>query len=182
MDASSTHQDSLPVSSDALLQEMRAAGIAFELYHHVPLRTVEEARAVQGGAVPTGPGRCDVKNFFLRDRKKRNYLVTLEQDRKVDLATLGAAIGAGKPSFGSPDRLMQALGVRPGAVSPLAMRTGAQAGVAFFADVALRDAALIHLHPLVNDRTVALTPAALMRLLETWGAEPRWLTPESFAG
>lgn len=181
MDASSTYQDSLPVSSDALLNEMRAAGIAFDLYHHIPLRRVEDARTVQGHAVPEGPGRINVKNFYLRDRKKRNYLVTLEQDRAVDLAALGAVLGGGKPSFGSPERLMEFLGVRPGAVSPLAMRNGAGAGVVFFADAALRDADLVHVHPLVNDRTVALTPDALTGLLTSWGVETRWIDADALA-
>jgi len=175
MDASSQYQDSLPVSSDALLKEMRAASVTFELYHHIPLRTVEDARTVQGHDVPDAPERINVKNFYLRDRKKRNYLVTLEQDRAVDLAALGAQIGGGKPSFGSPERLMEFLGVRPGAVSPLAMRNGAGNGVIFFADAALRDAGLVHVHPLVNDRTVALTPDALTALLAHWGVEIRWI-------
>lgn len=178
MDASSHHQDSLPVTSDALLEEMRAGGFDFELYQHIPLRTVEDAKTVQGGDVPDGPGIMNVKNFYLRDRKKRNYLVTLEQDRAVDLAALGEAIGGGKPSFGSPERLMEYLGVRPGAVSPLAMRTGAGAGVTLYMDAALRDADLVHVHPLVNDRTVALTPAALIGILESWNVEPQWLSAD----
>ncbi|WP_135506045.1 prolyl-tRNA synthetase associated domain-containing protein [Roseovarius aestuariivivens] len=181
MDASSLYQDSLPVSSDALLDEMRAAGIAFDLHEHIPLRTVEDAKTVQGGDVPNGPGRMNVKNFYLRDRKKRNYLVTLEQDRDVDLAALGAAMGCGKPSFGSPERLMEFLGVRPGAVSPLAMRTGAGAGVTLFMDAALLEAEFIHVHPLVNDRTVAMTPDALLALLESWGVEAHWLSADALA-
>src|SRR6056297_788608 len=128
MDASSAHQDSLPLSSDALLAQMRDAGVDFELYQHIPLRTVEDAKTVQGVDVPAGPARLNIKNFYLRDRKKRNYLVVLEQDRAVDLKALGAASGAGNVSFGSDDRLMEFLGIRPGAVSPLAMVNGGPKG------------------------------------------------------
>lgn len=175
MDASSAYQDSLPVTSDALLEQLRDMGIEFELYTHIPLRTVEDAKTVQGHDVPGGDGRIDIKNFYLRDRKKRNFLVVLEQDRDVDLKALGEAMGAPRPSFGSADRLMQFLGVRAGAVSPLAMVTGAQTGVTLFMDAHLKDAALIHAHPLVNDRTVAITPADLVDALGRWGATVEWL-------
>jgi Ala-tRNA(Pro) deacylase len=177
MDASSAHQDSLPVSSDALIERLRAQGVGFEYYEHVPLRTVEDAKTVQGSVIPDAPGAVHIKNFYLRDRKKRNYLVVLEQDRAVDLKALGAAIGAANLSFGSAERLMEFLGVRPGAVSPLAMVNGAGAGVRLFMDEAVRDADLLHVHPLVNDRTLAMTPTALLSVLEDWGAEVSWIAP-----
>ena len=177
VDASSSFQDSLPVSSDALLDQMRATGIEFELFEHKPLSTVEDSKTVQGVDVPKAPGRANIKNFYLRDKKKRNYLVVLEQDRDVDLADLGAKIGAGKVSFGSSDRLMEHLGVRPGAVSPLAMVTGAEKGVWLFIDAALRNVQWIHAHPLVNDRTLAIRPADLEKLLAGWGVELNWFDP-----
>lgn len=175
MDASSAFQDSLPVSSDALLAQLDAWGIAYTLHNHVPLRTVEESKQVQDAMDPDGVKVFHTKNFYLRDRKKRNYLVTLEQDRAVDLAALGAAMGAGKPSFGSADRLMEFLGVRPGAVSPLAMVNGAKNGVRFVLDPAVKQAELIFVHPLVNDRTIALTPDALVDVLTRLGVEVEWL-------
>lgn len=175
VDASSAHQDSLPVSSDKMLDLLRAAGCEITAYSHIPLRTVEDAKTVQGDVLPSGEGVINIKNFYLRDRKKRNYLVVLEQDREVDLKALGAQIGAPGPSFGSPERLMEHLGVRPGAVSPLAMVTGAETGVTLVMDAALRRAEVVHLHPLVNDRTVAMTPDDLERVLRGWGAEIRWL-------
>ncbi|WP_120502363.1 prolyl-tRNA synthetase associated domain-containing protein [Roseovarius sp. EL26] len=175
MDASSTYQDTLPVSSDALLETLRGWGIALEYYEHTPLRTVEDAKSLQGSVIPAGTGRVDIKNLYMRDKKKRNYLIVLEQDRTIDLKELGTAIGAGNVSFGSADRLLEHLGVRPGAVSPLTMVTGAQTGVQIYLDPALREAELIHAHPLVNDRTVAMTPDDLLAVLERWGAKVNWL-------
>lgn len=175
VDASAAFQDSLPVTSDALLAKMRAAGVSFEYYEHVPLRKVEDAKTVQGVVVPGGPGRLDIKNLYLRDRKKRNHLVVLEQDRAVDLKALGRMMGAAGLSFGSADRLMEFLGIRPGAVSPLAMVTGAGKGVQLWMDRAVDAAEWVHVHPLVNDRTVAIKPSDLMALLDGWGVEARWL-------
>ena len=51
----------------------------------------------------------------------------------------------------------------------------AETGVTLVMDAALRRAEVVHLHPLVNDRTVAMTPGDLERVLSGWGAEIRWL-------
>jgi len=175
MDASSTYQDSLPVSSDALLKQLDDWGIAYQLHTHVPLRTVEDAKGVEEQFMVPGENALRLKNLYLRDKKKRNYLVTLQQDREIDLKGLGAEIGAGNLSFGSADRLLENLGIRPGAVSPLAMITGAEKGVAFYLDAQAQEADVIYMHPLVNDRTVAMKRDDVMAFLERIGVEVRWV-------
>lgn len=175
MDASSAYQDSLPVSSDALLKQLDDWGIAYRLHTHEPLRTVEDAKAVEDQFMVPGENALRLKNLYLRDKKKRNYLVTLHQDREIDLKSLGARIGAGNLSFGSADRLLENLGIRPGAVSPLAMTTGAQKGVAFYMDAAAREADVIYMHPLVNDRTVAMTRDDVMAFFEKTGVAVNWV-------
>lgn len=175
MDASSAVQDSLPISSDALLARLGEWGIGYTFHEHVPLRTVEEAKAVEAEIAEPGEVPFRLKNLYLRDRKKRNYLVSLEQDREIDLKALGAEIGVGGLSFGSAERLMEFLGIRPGAVSPLAMVTGAQTGVTFYMDAAARQADRIYMHPLVNDRTIGMVPGDFDRVLEHLGVELHWL-------
>ncbi len=175
MDASSTYQDSLPVSSDALLAMLKERGFDFRLYEHVPLRTVEDAKAVEDQIIASGEKALRLKNLYLRDRKKRNYLMSLEQDRAIDLKALGRDIGAGGLSFGSPDRLMEHLGIRPGAVSPLAMITGVERGVTFYLDAAAKDVDAIYMHPLVNDRTIAVRRDDLFDFLEQIGCVIHWI-------
>ena len=175
MDASSAFQDTLPLSSDALLAQLDAWGLAFRLHTHVPLRTVEEAKSVEDQFMVPGENALRLKNLYLRDRKKRNYLVTLEQSREIDLKALGAELGVGSLSFGSADRLLQNLGIRPGAVSPLAMINGVQNEVRFFMDASARTADVIYMHPLVNDRTVAMTRDDLMAFFGRIECEINWL-------
>jgi Ala-tRNA(Pro) deacylase len=175
MDASSAFQDSLPLSSDALLDRLRGWGMEFVLHEHVPLRTVEDAKGVEDALTVPGENAFRVKNLYLRDKKKRNYLVTLEQDREIDLKALGAKLGVGNLSFGSADRLLQNLGIRPGAVSPLAMINGVENGVSFYMDTAAQEADVIYMHPLVNDRTVAMPRADLMRFFDQVGCPVNWL-------
>lgn len=175
VDASSAHQDSLPTSSDALLAQMQAWGIAYELHEHVPLRTVEDAKGVEDKIIAPGKRCLRLKNLYLRDRKKRNYLVSLEQDREIDLKALGAELGVGGLSFGSADRLLQNLGIRPGAVSPLAMINGVENDVRFFMDKQAQEAELIYMHPLVNDRTVAMERESFLAFLAKIGVTPEFI-------
>ena len=175
MDASSLNQESLPVSSDALLAQLDEWGLAYKLYEHVPLRTVEEAKTVEAEMEEPGVSAFRIKNLYLRDRKKRNYLISVEQDREIDLKALGQEIGAPGLSFGSAERLMEHLGIRPGAVSPLAMLSGAEKGVTFFLDRAAEEADVICMHPLVNDRTVVMARADVMAFFDRIGVEVNWI-------
>ncbi|APG45744.1 prolyl-tRNA synthetase associated domain-containing protein [Phaeobacter porticola] len=175
MDASSKFQDSLPVSSDALLAQFDSWGIAYRLYSHAPLRTVEDAKSVEGEFMRAGEAALRLKNLYLRDKKKRNHLVSLEQDRDVDLKTLAAELGVSTLSFGSADRLLENLGVRPGAVTPLSMINGADKGVRFYMDQAAQHVDLIYMHPLVNDRTVALTRQGFLDVMARFGVEIIWI-------
>lgn len=175
MDASSAFQDTLPLSSDALLAQLDYWGLAYRLHSHVPLRTVEEAKAVEDQFMVPGENALRLKNLYLRDKKKRNYLVTLEQSREIDLKALATDLGAGNLSFGSADRLLQNLGIRPGAVSPLAMINGVPNDVQFFMDSAAQRADMIYMHPLVNDRTVAMTRDDLLSFFDRIGCAVSWL-------
>ncbi|WP_170763969.1 prolyl-tRNA synthetase associated domain-containing protein [Ruegeria lacuscaerulensis] len=175
MDASSTFQDTLPLSSDALLVQLDDWGLTYRLHTHIPLRTVEDAKGVEDQFMVPGENVLRLKNLYLRDKKKRNYLVTLEQSREIDLKALGAELGVGNLSFGSADRLLQNLGIRPGAVSPLAMINGVEHNVRFFMDGAAQQADVINMHPLVNDRTVAMPRTDLMAFFDRVGCDVNWL-------
>ena len=92
---------------------LRRHGIAAVRHAHPPVMTVEESERL----VPKLPG-AKTKNLFLRDKKgSRHFLVTVPHDLAVDLAALGAALGAVRLGFASPERLMTHLGVTAGSVS-----------------------------------------------------------------
>ncbi len=165
----------MPVSSDALLARLDDWGLAYKLYEHIPLRTVDEAKTVEAQMQQPGVSALRIKNLYLRDRKKRNHLISVEQDREVDLKALGQEIGAPGLSFGSADRLMEHLGIFPGAVSPLAMISGAEMGVTFHLDRAAQQADVICMHPLVNDRTVVMSRGDLMEFLDRIGVGVNWI-------
>ena len=175
VDASSEFQNSLPISSDTLLETLKEWSISYNLFEHVPLRTVEDSKKVEGIFISTENGGGHVKNLYLRDKKKRNILLVAEQDQAIDLKKLSKNLNFSNLSFGSPERLMQNLGVRPGAVTPLSMINGVNNNVSLFMDKALRNKTVIYIHPLVNDRTIEMTIENLEKFFAKIGVNFEWI-------
>jgi Ala-tRNA(Pro) deacylase len=160
----------LPTSPAALHARLDALGIAYRCVEHPPVFTVEEAKALRGEL----PG-AHIKNLFLRNKKGRMWLVTCLEDREVDLKALGDRLEAGRFSFGSAERLMTYLGVRPGAVTPFAVINDKGGEVTMVLDRGLLGEDPVNCHPLVNTMTTALAPADLLRFLEAEGHPPQML-------
>ncbi len=143
-------------------------GIVVEEATHPPVFTVEEA-----AAHPHGLPGLDTKNLLLKDAKGGLFLITLRADRRADLKALPALVGAKRFSFASAETLLEALGVTPGAVTPLAMINDTAHRVTFALDRALAEAERIVCHPLVNTASVSIATADLLRLLQDTGTTPR---------
>lgn len=163
-------QTTLPTAPERLLAMLAELGIEAATHAHSPVFTVEEAKALRG----TLPGG-HIKNLFLRNKKEEMWLVVAGEDKAVDLKALGERLGAGRLSFGSPERLMRHLGVLPGAVTPFAIVNDSAGKVRVVLDRDLLDFGLVNCHPLVNDRTTALKPSDLLRFLEALGHPPQLL-------
>ncbi len=173
--ATSSFQYQLPISSDDLLNNLKDYQVDFKLYQHKPLHSVNESKIEHESIFPTNTNCVHIKNLFLRDKKKRNYLITCEQDKKVDLKLLKEKIGSARLSFGSADRLFQYLGVFPGAVSPFCMLNGIKNNVQFFCDYNLKRFKNIYLHPFVNDRTICLDVNDLEHFLKKYYIIINWI-------
>ena len=168
--ADATTETPLPTSPAELHARLDALGIAYRCVEHPPVFTVDEAKALRGEL----PG-SHIKNLFLRNKKGRMWLVTCLEDREVDLKVLGERLEAGRFSFGSAERLMTYLGVRPGAVTPFAVINDKGGDVTMVLDSGLLGAGPVNCHPLVNDMTTALAPEDLLRFLEAEGHPPQML-------
>lgn len=166
------------LTPDTLLAFLAENGIVAETFHHPPLHTVAESKALRG----TVPG-AQTKNLFLRDAKKNYFLVTLSEDAKADLKALRAPLGArGTLSFASAEALYEILGVLPGSVTLLALANDTGHRVTFAIDAALLRADAIGCHPLTNTRTSVLTPQALRAFLALTGHAPLEIDVEAPVG
>lgn len=155
---------------------LEALNIETRTVEHTPVFTVEESKTVRDGQ----PGGHS-KNLFLRNKKGEMWLVTCFEDRKIDLKALGKALGAGRVSFGSPDRLRTHLGVEPGSVTPFAVINDREGKVKFVLDKAMMTVDPLNFHPLVNSMTTAIAPQDLIRFLEDQNHAPDFIDLDSLA-
>ena len=99
----------------------------------------------------------------------------VREDRQIDLKSLGGQIGSDRLSFGSADRLFEMLGVRPGAVSPFTLINDPDQKVQLILDADLAGQSCLYAHPLVNDMTLGLSGADLLRFTAYTGHQPQLL-------
>lgn len=153
--------------SNELLAYFEKSGIRFRNFEHAPVHTVEESKLLRGDI----PG-VHTKNLFLRDGKKNFYLFVTDEDATINLKSLARKIDAkGSLSLGSTDALMEMLGIRPGAVSVLAIINDSKKQVKLILDRKLVEVTAINCHPLSNQRTTSLSPEALLKFLKSTGHE-----------
>jgi Ala-tRNA(Pro) deacylase len=157
-------------SPEQLLAYLDELGIGHQTVDHPPVFTVDEAKLLRG-SLPGG----NCKSLFLRNKKGRMWLVVVQEDHRVDLARLGASLGAGRLSFASPERLMEHLAVIPGAVTPLAVVNDHAGMVEVAVAKALLAEERLNFHPLVNDRTTTIASSDLVKFLEATDHPPRVL-------
>jgi Ala-tRNA(Pro) deacylase len=163
----STHT-TMGATRDDLFARLQELGIETETHEHPPVFTVEEAQA-HCSHLPGG--HC--KNLFLKDKKKRLWLIVTLDEQPIDLNAVSKALGAPRFSFGKAELLAEVLGVIPGAVTPLALINDTDLRVNVVLDAAMMSLDLLNYHPLSNDATTAITPPGLLALLASFGHEPR---------
>lgn len=147
--------------------DLEALGIAFELFEHPAIFTVEESAKLDRDI----PG-AHTKNLFLKDAGGQFWLVTVPAEMRVDLKKLPDTIGCKRVSFGKSEDMARLLGISPGSVTPLAAINDPAGEVTIVLDAHLSAADRINVHPLRNTATLGLSPANLIQLLKHWGHDP----------
>lgn len=144
-----------------ILKAFVESNISFELFEHEPVFTVEQGKELL--ALIPGNG---TKNLFICDKKKIKYfLITLSEEKRVDLKKLGEILGTLHLSFGSQEKLFEYLKILPGSVTPLSMLVGDKQKVSFYLDSDLLQSELIQVHPMINSATIVVNPKELFEKL-----------------
>lgn len=146
-----------------VLRTLEAMGIAYGTYEHPPVFNTEDVEKYWRD-IPATP----VKNLFLRNKKgNRHYLVIVGVDKRVDLQQLRRIIGDDRFSFGSPERLMDKMGLTPGSVSPFGLLHSASGDVQVIIDADLQRADKLIFHPNINTASLTISFADFQRFLAT---------------
>ncbi len=162
-----TDNQELPYTSEHLIDTLNKLDVAYQMHEHEPIFTVAEGEHLKKAIPGT---HC--RNMFLRDKKKNMFLLTLANETQVDLKKLAEHLGCGRLSFGSPDRLWEYLGIRPGSVNPFCIVNDKGGDVRIILDKYMMDQNILNVHPMDNAMTIGLTPLDLARFIETTNHSP----------
>jgi Ala-tRNA(Pro) deacylase len=151
--------------SAAVYRALDALGISYDRYEHPPVFTAEDAAQHW-----THIDGTQCKNLFLRNKKgNRHYLVVVEISKKADLRQIVKLVGDDRLSFGSPERLMDTLGLTPGSVAPFGLINDRDRSVRVLIDEDLRGARRLIFHPNINTASIVVSWSDLERFLESRG-------------
>lgn len=166
-----TFEDEKSCPELPVFERLDTLGIAHRTVRHPPAHTVEEAKQHRG-ELPGG----HAKNLFLKSKRDEYVLAVVQEDAPVDVQAIARACGTARLSFARPERVVEWLGVRPGAVTPFALlnaeRHPDRDRLRIIVDRTLLDETLVWFHPLHNAATTAISPADLVRFIESCGWTP----------
>ena len=151
---------------EKLLEALDDLGLKTSTLRHEAVFRVGEGDGIKDQL----PG-AHTKNLFLKDDKGQLWLISAEQKTQINLKALPKIIGSGRLSFGSEERLYDALGVRPGSVTALGLINDPERKVKFILDKVLADADIVNFHPLTNTATTALSQADFRSFIASLGRE-----------
>ncbi len=140
--------------------------VPYEVLEHQAVYTVQEANLLEMPYPDSG-----AKNLFLRDDKKQNYyLITLKDEKKIDLKAFSRDNHLRRLGFAGAAELESILGLKAGAVSPFGILNDDARQVEVFLDSDLfLGSALIGVHPNDNTATVWLKACDLLEIIRTHG-------------
>ena len=148
----------------AVLDRLDQWGIRYQLVEHHAAYTMADIESFE-----LEDRGLSAKNLFLRNQKgNRHFLLVVAGDKRVDLKSLGAAIGE-KLSFASEERLKKHLDLDKGAVSPMGIMFDETRQVEVLMDKDLKGVPSIGFHPAVNTATVYISGEGLELFIEKSG-------------
>lgn len=160
-----------------LLDFLEGHHIPYRTYYHQPVFTVFEdpiITSIDGTPVAneTIPPP-HFKTLFLKDHKGAYFLLTLFQDKRVDIKALRKTLTCGSLSFGKEEDLLSLLRVTPGSVTPFGLLFDKENKVTFALDEESLSYESVSFHPLRNDQTLYLARKDFLRCMELMQHPPK---------
>ena len=147
-----------------LLQLLDKKGIAYQITEHDPVFTVEE---MLNANLPYP--EIIAKNLFIRDDKKQTYyLITVKEDRIINLKDFQKQFGTRRLSFASENDLMAIMGLRKGSVTPFGLLNDGDKKVQFFIGKEF-EGGQIGIHTLENIATLWVGVNDIIKLIRENG-------------
>lgn len=161
----------LQKTPEDLFETLRKLGIEVTTEVHEPVFTTAAAQSIK-----TKLKGAHAKNLFLKNKKGNYYLVTMLDDKRLDLKVFSQEMGCGSLSFASDEDLVRYLGVEPGHVTPFALVNASAKDVKVILDKEMMQIEQLNFHPLKNHMTTNISSKAFLQFLDYVGHNPLIVT------
>lgn len=151
-----------------ILEYLQQLGIPVTTYEHEAAFTCEAMERITAHLPPIE--HC--KNLFLKDKRKRYWLLSALYGTKVELKVLAKQLDAPDLRFARPDELEAVLGVKPGSVTLFALINDTEHRVNVLLDKNLMEKPTVGFHPLRNDMTTVIATQDVTKFLDSLGYAP----------
>lgn len=152
-----------PISQQELFAFLDQLGIETETIEHAPAMTVQDTYGLK---LPDPV--C--KNLFLKDRRKKLWLLIALPDTKIHLKKLAKHIDAPELRFTSPELLYETLGVRPGAVTLFALLNDTENKVTVLLDRDIFSKKRVGFHPYHHSATTFIRTDTIHPFIRACGS------------
>ena len=154
------------LTKDDIIRILEEKKIKYEIAEHKAVFTIDEMLECN---LPH-PEQI-AKNLFIRDDKKRKYyLITCLEDKKINLKEFRNEHGTRPLTFASEDDLMAKMGLIRGAVTPLGILANEEKDVIVYVDKDYEHK-LMGIHPCDNTATVYINTRDVVKLIKDHGNE-----------
>lgn len=152
-------------ASDIVFKSLDDLGIKYKLIKHPPAITTEDAdKYIEGHS------GVRTKTLFLRNRKKKKfYLIIMDDNKKVNIKKLEAILEDKGLGFCSDDLLMKKLGLEPGIVSIFGLINNREKDVKVIIDEEIINEEIFTFHPNVNIMTIFINKDDMLSYIEKQG-------------
>ncbi len=156
----------MALTKEDVIRQLDDKKIKYEIAEHKPVYTIDEML------------ECNLphpdliaKNLFVRDDKKRKYyLITCLEDKKINLKEFRKANDTRPLTFASEDELMDKMGLYRGAVTPFGVLNNEDKDVVVYMDKDYENK-LMGIHPCDNTATVYIKTRDISKLIKDHGNE-----------
>lgn len=158
------------MTAQIIFDFLKKRNLPYTLFEHQPVFTVEDIPIVTAinGTVTTSPiPQAHFKTLFLRNNKNNTfYLVSVTNEKRVDLKALSDTLQCGRFSFGKAEKLLELLHLTPGSVTPFGLLFDKENKIIFVLDEDAFKYPTVSFHPMRNDMTITLTPQDFLNCMQ----------------
>ena len=139
----------------------------YDVVDHPAAHTTEEADRYIAGREGVR-----TKTMFLKGKKKKFYMVIMDDQKRMDFHEFMDLTGTKRVSMARPEHLEEELGLEPGLISPFGLLTNQDHNVKVYIDKDIVNEPIQTFHPNENTHTIFIKTTDLIKFLKAIDFEP----------